>query len=88
MQSMAVVLPDGTAVQLKENGALEFRFDLVVNGKVECRYDTFQHAWEDFGRMVRCTVLEEVMEVWENLEWSLGEKWDWREFMKEISKEV
>lgn len=60
-------LNDGTEVSLTEQenphercGETEFRFSLAVNGAVQCRYCSFQYAWEDFGVMVRCTTLEEL----------------------------
>lgn len=60
MLSMAVILRDGCSVALCETPAAEFCFDLKINGKTECSYDTFEHAWVDFGRSSRCENLEEV----------------------------
>lgn len=56
------VLPDGTEVALEETDA-EFDHSLSINGKVECMYNTFDHAWEDFGAIVRCATLQQAKTV-------------------------
>lgn len=61
MVRLAAVLSDDTSVSLEESTEdSDWPFYISVNGCVDCRYDTFQFAWEDFGRIVRCASLEEV----------------------------
>lgn len=68
------VLSDGTEISLvqtfEEDGEVagrcdeeNFPFSFRINDEDECRYNTFEHAWEDFGRCVRCTTLEELYKV-------------------------
>jgi hypothetical protein len=57
------VLSDDTSVTLKEIPQEDFRYTLSINGHIECRYDTFEHAWADFGSCVVCTTFEEAKMV-------------------------
>lgn len=62
MLLLTSVLSDNTQITLKQT-ADEFGFHLIIAGKVECQYNTFDHAWEDLGRCVRCATLEEVYSI-------------------------
>jgi hypothetical protein len=57
---LTVVLSDNTQISLQETAGQDFSFSLIIAGKVECRYDTFDHAWGDLGKCARCTTLEEA----------------------------
>ena len=61
--TLTSILSDNTQVTLKETAGEVFGFSLIIAGKVECQYDTFEHAWEDLGRCVRCTTLEEAHKI-------------------------
>jgi hypothetical protein len=67
MQLISSFLSDDTVVSLVSEAAAEepesFNFHVLVNGKIECSYTTWAHAWEDFGRCVRCTTLEDAVSV-------------------------
>jgi hypothetical protein len=60
---VTIVLSDNTQVTLKETAGEECHFHLIIAGKVECSYDTFEFAWEDLGRCVACSTLEESHKV-------------------------
>lgn len=71
MLLLTFVLSDGTQITLKETseetsetcGDDVFPFSLIIAGKVECCYNSFEHAWEDFGTCVRCATLEVLRSV-------------------------
>jgi hypothetical protein len=62
MQLISTLLSDRTTVSLVSDGTGEdpesFNFHLMVNGKLECSYNTWEHAWEDFGSCVRRATLQ------------------------------
>jgi hypothetical protein len=67
MQLISTILSDETTVSLVSEGTEEepetFNFHVLVNGKLECSYSTWAHAWEDFESCVRCATLEEAVNV-------------------------
>jgi len=62
MPTITVLLPDDTAVALRETGET-FNYAITINGRIECCYNDFDFAWEDFGKTVRCATLEDAKMV-------------------------
>jgi hypothetical protein len=68
MQLISAILSDFTTVSLitsedTEEDPESFSHHLMINGKLECSYSTWEHAWEDYGHCVRCATLKESVNV-------------------------
>jgi hypothetical protein len=64
MLCLSHLLSDETVATLREVSAGDgFPYRLLLNGRVECCYDTFQHAWDEFGKVLGCVTLNEALGV-------------------------
>lgn len=60
MQLISAFLSDETSVSLVTEAVIPsdpeadvFPYHLMVNGRIDCSYNTWEHAWEDFTAYVR-----------------------------------
>jgi hypothetical protein len=67
MQLISAYLSDNTTVSLVSEVADEdpesHQHHLMVDGRIECSYNSWEHAWEEFGLCVRCATVTEVVKV-------------------------
>ncbi|MGC3025885.1 hypothetical protein ACPUER_12145 [Burkholderia sp. DN3021] len=55
MHQMRLQLQDGTEVTLtKTQDTEEFPYCIALDGVAKCLYNTFEHAWDDLGKVVQC----------------------------------
>lgn len=68
MYLITALLSDDTPVSLasedtEEDSEDAFPHHLMINRVIVCSYNSWEHAWEDFGRCVRCTTQTEAVNV-------------------------
>ncbi|MDN8037418.1 hypothetical protein [Burkholderia vietnamiensis] len=63
MHQMRLHLQDGTEVTLtKTDDTGQFPYRIAMNGTDKCLYNTFEHAWDDLGKVVQCKNYQEAVD--------------------------
>lgn len=63
MPTACLTLQDYTVIALKElpYPQDEMTHEIALDGKVQCRYSTFEFAWEDLGKLIQCKTHAEAL---------------------------